>query len=698
MESNYKDKYDILNSVLEFVNTSFTNEMELNELFSELNSKSCMLTKSKISAFFVLDDTTFEFKLAGKYSTVKTLKVTEAFEFFVDKGIIAEVLGSEEKTTIQISNNEVACILPIKNKNMISFLQLLIMDSSNLLVAEQVNVLYKLSSIIVAKYYEKTKKVILPTRTTNIEDNLINQIENLKRGKEELHKIIDSLHEGILIVDKTTNKIKDCNQSALNLISTAKEYLLEKNKDEYFLFFDSLIFKDEIISDEEAILVNKDGKTIPIIYKVNDVIIGDYEYQIVSFLDITERKLMEDKIQQSRFELEFMVEDRTRELLNTNKELEEQIVEREKAQNENLKLVAAIQQTPSLVLITGIDGKIQYANQALCKKSGYELNELLGKTPRIFKSGDLSRSDYEFMWRVLTSGETYKNEFRNKNKNGELYWVSVNISSIKNDFGKIINYLSVQEDITIRKKDELELILAKEKIEKAEKAKSSLLANMSHEFRTPLISILGFSELLESELANEDLKEMINAIQSGGKRLLNSLESVLALSHLESSDLTFNMKEVNLIPIINNAINILIPEARKKNLSITFESSLEEINVSTEESYLTQTINHLIDNAIKFTNQGEVRITLDYVIDKEKDYIQINIADTGIGIAEEEQQIIFEAFRQASEGYNRNYEGFGLGLTIAQKTIQLMAGKITVKSTPKVGSIFTIWIPFSSIK
>ncbi len=698
MEANYKEKYDLLKSILEFVNSFITNEMDMNELISELNSKSCMLTKSKISAFFVLDDTTFEYKLTGKYSTVKTLKITEAFELIIDKGVIAEVLGSEENSTIQISNNEIACILPIKNQSMISFLQLLIMDRNNLIDKEQISILKKLNSFFASKYYEKTKKEIIPLQKTDNEEKLINQIENLKRGTDELHRIIDSLHEGILIVDKSTNKIKDCNQSALRLITITKEALIEKSKDEYFLFFDNQIFKDEIISKEEALLVDAEGKTIPIIYETSDIIIGDYEYQLISFLDITERKLMEDKIQQSRFELEFLVEDRTRELLNMNKELEEQIAEREKAQQENLKLIAAIQQTSSLIFITDVAGKIQYANPAICKKTGYSLLELIGQNPRIFKSGEITNSEYEILWNTLMAGKTYRNEFRNKKKNGEFFWVAVNISPIKDEFGKIINYLSVQEDVTIRKKSELELTLAMEKVEKAEKAKSSLLSNMSHEFRTPLISILGFSELLESELADEDLKDMIFAIQSGGKRLLNSLESVLTLSHLESSYLTFNMSEVNLVPIIDNALKILIPEAKKKNLLLTFESSLEEINVTTEESFLTQTIVHLVDNAIKYTKEGEVKITLDYVIENDNDFILISVQDTGIGIAEEEQQLIFEAFRQASEGYNRNYEGFGLGLTIAQKTIQLMKGKITVKSTPKVGSIFTIWLPFSSIK
>lgn len=697
MHSGYKEKYDSLASVLDYLQQLQESETNANELITRLNAECCKILKCRVSSFFLLNQSTFEFELAGSYTTVKTLEAQRIFDELLETGALPEILANGNNVTRQISAYETAHLVALKNGGMVFALLLLIGDSGFELNDESTSLILSLTGIFALKYFSLNGNKET-TRDTKDNSELLNQINNLRQGAEDLHKIIDSIHEGVFLVDKSSKQIHDANLTAVNLVKVTKENLIGRNKDDFFLFFDNSVFQDEIITKEEALLISSEGDSIPIIHTFSDIMLGDYEYQIISFLDISERKMMEDRIQQSRFELEFQVEERTRELVIINDELQEQILEREKAQKENLKLILAIQQSESLIMITDLEGKIEYANPALCKKSGYSIQELLGSNPRIFKSGDLIVGDYEFLWSTLRSGDSCSMEFRNRKKNGDLYWVNSRVSPVKDDAGKIIKYLAVQEDITDKKTYEEELLFAKAKVEKAEKAKSSLLANMSHEFRTPLISILGFSELLEYDLTEKDQLEMVHAIKSGGKRLLNSLESILLLSHLESSHLNFKMKKINIIPLIHNSIELFASEARGKSLELKFETSLEEILVTTEDKYFTQTLNHLIDNAIKYTLSGEIKVTLDYTIEGSRDYILVSVHDTGIGIAKEDQEIIFEAFRQASEGYNRNYEGFGLGLTVAQKTIHLMDGKITVKSTPKVGSIFTIWLPFSSIK
>jgi len=682
--------------VLKFAQSADVESVD--ELILQLNSSCSSLMKCRLSSLFLLNSTTFEFEQTGSHSSSSSMETLATFNGLLEAGSLAEVLMSGGSFRKQISNQEDVCLVPIKSKEMIFALLLMIVDRKVEYSEDSQLILSTLISIFSMKYFSFSsvsgKTVSDKDRTTS----LLDQIENLKQSRADLHEILDSLHEGIFIVDKSSRQISDVNQTAVTLVGTSKESLLGKNKDDFFLFFDTTMFREEIITSEEALLINTNGITIPIIYTTTDIKLGNDDYQIVSFLDISERKMMEDKIQQSRFELEFIVEERTRELLNTNKELEEEIAKKELAQRENLKLISAVQQTESLIMITDLNSRIEYANPAQCRKTGYSLDELIGNKPSLLKSGDLTEKNYEYLWKKLIVGESCMFEFRNRKKNGELYWVASNILPIKDENGVAINYLSVQEDITERKNTELQMLAAKEKVEKAEKAKSSLLANMSHEFRTPLISILGFSELLEYDLTDKEQIEMVHAIQSGGKRLLNSLESVLLLSHLESSNLNFAMKKVNIIPLIHSSVKLFLSEAHKKFLDLNFETSLEEILVVAEEKYFSQTINHLVDNAIKYTASGEIRITLDYTIENNMDYILISIHDTGIGINEEDQRTIFEAFRQASEGYNRNYEGFGLGLTIAQKTIHLMNGKISVKSKPKEGSIFTIWLPFSAIK
>src|SRR3989339_875147 len=570
MSENYKEKYGSLNSVLRFLQPGSSVSTNANDLISQLNAECSKLTNCRVASFFLLNQTTFEFVLTGTYSSLSSFEARKVFGDLIEAGFLSETLKSGKSTQKQISFYEVAYLIPIKSNEMVFSFLLLIIEKKIILSEETQLVLSALTLIFTLKYFQLSVSNKNTSKESKGKTELIEQINNLKQGTEDLHKIIDSIHEGI---------------------------------------------------------------AVPIIYATSDILIDKYEYQIISFLDISERKMMEDKIQQSRFELEHRVEERTKELGKINYELKNEILERE---------------------------------------------------------------SYKASYNAVRSGEQWTGEHMMKKKNGELIWVYAHISPIKNPAGKIINYLGVQEDITERKLAEEQLFQAKAKVEKAEKAKSALLANMSHEFRTPLISILGFSELLEFELTEKEQIEMIHAVQSGGKRLLNSLENILLLSHLESSNLKFAMKKINVISLLRSSVALYSQEAKQKSLTLEFDSAVREIIITSEEKYLSLIINNLLDNAIKFTINGGIKINAGYSFENNIEYALISVQDTGIGIAPEDQSQIFEAFRQASEGYNRNYEGFGLGLTIAQKTIHLMNGKITVQSTPNIGSIFTIWIPTDS--
>ncbi len=696
MSENYKEKYGSLNSVLRFLQPVPTVSMNVTDLISQLNAECCKLTNCRVSSFFLLNQSTFEFVLTGTYSSLSSVEARKVFGDLIETGFLSETLKLGKSTRKQISFYEEAHLIPMKSNEMVFSFLLLIIDKKIILSEEIQLVLSALTSIFALRYFQLSVGNKNSSKESKGKTELIEQINNLKQGAEDLHKIIDSIHEGIFLIDKSSKLIQDANQTAVNLLCTPKENLIGKERDDFFLFFDNNVFKDEIITKEEALLITAEGNAVPIVYATSDILIDKYEYQIISFLDISERKMMEDKIQQSRFELEHRVEERTKELAKINSELQKQIVEREKAEQENLKLLLAIQQTNSLITITDTDARIEYANDAICTKTGYSLPELLGKTPIIFKAKGLDGENYKASYNAIGSGEQWTGEHMMKKKNGELIWIYAHISPIKNSSGKIINYLAVQEDITERKLAEEQLFQAKAKVEKAEKAKSALLANMSHEFRTPLILILGFSELLEFELTEKEQVEMIHAVQSGGKRLLNSLENILLLSHLESSNLKFVMKKIDAISLIRSSIALYSKEAKQKSLTLEFDSAESEIIITSEEKYLSLIINNLLDNAIKFTTAGGIKINAGYSFENNIEYALISVEDTGIGIAPEDQSLIFEAFRQASEGYTRNYEGFGLGLTIAQKIIHLMNGNITVQSAPQIGSIFTIWIPTDS--
>jgi PAS domain S-box-containing protein len=259
-------------------------------------------------------------------------------------------------------------------------------------------------------------------------------------------------------------------------------------------------------------------------------------------------------------------------------------------------------------------------------------------------------------------------------------------------------FLNIVRDITDKKQITQELIRAKEEAERVNKLKSVFLANMSHELRTPMNGILGFSEILQSVLDNEDARDMAQTIYTSGKRLLNTLNLILDLSRVEANKQEIRLQSVELNKFINKLIKLFEALAAQKGIGLEFKSSVPQLYMLTDSYLLEHVINDLINNAIKFTELGHVTIHLDLFPQDVENCVRIKVADTGIGIPKHQQAFIFDAFRQASEGYERSYEGTGLGLTISRGYVELLGGNITVQSEPGVGSEFCINFPESCLQ
>jgi PAS domain S-box-containing protein len=238
-----------------------------------------------------------------------------------------------------------------------------------------------------------------------------------------------------------------------------------------------------------------------------------------------------------------------------------------------------------------------------------------------------------------------------------------------------------------------ELIEAKETAESMNKLKSSFLANMSHELRTPLIAILGYTEILGMEVDNKVWIEMIDTIMSSGKRLLETLNLILDLSKIEADKLQIKFNELNISDEITETINLLKPVADKKNLYLKSELCDCNIIIKLDKRLFQSIITNLINNGIKYTINGGVTVSLNIFRDKGDSFAEIRVTDTGIGIAKEDQDFVFDEFRQASEGFNRNFEGTGLGLTITKKFVEKMGGTISLESNPANGSTFKVIFP-----
>ncbi len=374
------------------------------------------------------------------------------------------------------------------------------------------------------------------------------------------------------------------------------------------------------------------------------------------------------------------------------------LTERKQAEEMLTKLSISVEQAADSIIITDLNGVIEYANKSFFELTGYSKEEVLGKTPRIVKSGKHNKKYYKKLWDTILSGKTFKGVLINKKKNGELYYSQSTIIPMKDKRGKIINFVNTSKDITTQIKAEEKLKAAKEKAEELNRLKTNFMANMSHELRTPLVGILGFAELIKNESTDSEAKEFAEYIFDSGNRLIKTLSSILDFSKIENNKLKPIFEKVELCTLISKEFMLFTKQAEEKNLDYKLNLKVKSIKLKSDGRLLRAIVNHLIDNAIKYTVKGFVEVEIDKTKDDLAEYCLIKVKDSGIGIKKDSLDIIFEEFRQESEGTNRKYEGSGLGLSIVRKFVALLKGKIEVESKPGKGSCFIIRIPIKLSK
>lgn len=284
-------------------------------------------------------------------------------------------------------------------------------------------------------------------------------------------------------------------------------------------------------------------------------------------------------------------------------------------------------------------------------------------------------------------------EYSYNKKDGSCLFLSLNISKI--DITKNETLLLIIRDITENKKLSNELIDAKEKAEEMNRLKSNFLANISHELRTPLNSILGFASLLIEELESAEHKMMCDRIHQSGKRLLTTLNNIIDLSRIESNKVDSSFSHLNLFESIDLVVKNYKEAVVEKGIFLKTIVKKDNLITFLDENIFQKIVANIISNAIKFTHQGGIFIIIESETINDTHWGIIKIKDTGIGIAKEHYNLIFDEFRQVSEGVIRNFDGSGLGLSITKKFIELMGGTISVESDVGVGSTFIISFPLT---
>ncbi|MBN1198184.1 MAG: response regulator, partial [Bacteroidales bacterium] len=379
----------------------------------------------------------------------------------------------------------------------------------------------------------------------------------------------------------------------------------------------------------------------------------------------------------------------------------------DKLRKEQAYLDQLYQCSSEAILMIDNQGNVQSINKEFSNLFGYPEDEILGKNiDEMIVPKHLSDEGIRNTNRALTN-ERVEMESVRQHKNGMLIDVSILVTPIFFE-GTIVGAYGIYRDITDRKRIEQSLIVAKEKAEESDRLKSAFLSNMSHEIRTPMNAILGFSSLLSDPGATEEeKKEYIEIIRERGNDLMRIISDIIDVAKIESGQLKINIKDCKVNRLLEDihTIFIQIKDKQEKHavqLRTSCQVSDSEFTILTDPQRLRQVITNLVENALKFTEKGEVEFG--YTIKEDFGFgksIEFFIQDSGIGIPEDMHKVIFERFRQVDDSHTRKYGGTGLGLTICKNLAHLMGGELTMESTVGKGTRFTITLPMwtiSSIK
>ncbi|MBF0263951.1 MAG: PAS domain S-box protein [Gammaproteobacteria bacterium] len=372
--------------------------------------------------------------------------------------------------------------------------------------------------------------------------------------------------------------------------------------------------------------------------------------------------------------------------------------DKQKAQHQLEQQKFALDQH-AIVSITNNKGKIIYANDSFCDISGYSKEELIGNTHKLVNSNYHNREFFKNMWTTITSGNVWNGEVRNRTKNGNYYWIAATIVPIVGVDGLAESYIAIRTDITVQKENEKKLFTAKQQAEAANQSKNQFIANMSHEIRTPMNAIIGLTYLTLETALDDKQQSNLEKILDAADNLLKIIESIFDFSKIESGELKNKSAPFNLQDELNKLLVRLNTRCEEKGLKLNLLCNTDKTAFFIGDPILlSKVLNNLTDNAVKFTNSGEVTISVQISDLKESTCkLTFSVQDTGIGMEQNQISHLFEPFSQADASTTRQYEGIGIGLSISKCLVKLMGGDLLVESQEGVGSTFsfTLTLGFS---
>ncbi|MBW3622975.1 MAG: PAS domain S-box protein [Armatimonadetes bacterium] len=356
----------------------------------------------------------------------------------------------------------------------------------------------------------------------------------------------------------------------------------------------------------------------------------------------------------------------------------------------------AFDNAPIGVALVSLDGRWLQVNRALCEITGYSEEELRSMNFRVISHPDDLKTSVEKA-RQLLAGEipNYQIEKRYFHKQGHVIWALINSSLVRDSEGRPLYFIAQIQNISERKEMEEALARARDEALESARMKAEFLANMSHEIRTPLNGIIGMTGLLLDTRLTPEQREYAETVRHSGDALLTIINDILDFSKIEAGKMTLESVDFDLRGVVESVADLLAEQAQSKKIELA-EIIYSDVptRLRGDSGRLRQVLTNLISNAVKFTEEGEVVVS----VTKERDqdgtaWIRFAVTDTGIGISEETQKILFQPFSQADGSTTRKYGGTGLGLAISHQLVEMMGGEIGMESEPGKGSTFWFVVP-----
>lgn len=495
----------------------------------------------------------------------------------------------------------------------------------------------------------------------------------IKKSEEEKAAVLDNA-QAIICKHDLQGYILDINPAAEKLSGYSKKELLGKNlqmliAEEFRQYFD--LYLNEIITNKNANgsfqVLRKDGNKRAWLYQ-NALYENKHgePYIIASAIDITESVKAQNEI-----------------------EKQQQFISQ------------IIENSPNIIYVMNEMCQVVLHNKTFSQYYLCNENESPILDVGILSKGekDIFLGDYETMLE-LKDGEMIRLEGSMPGTDctkDAISWFNVIKKCFKDKKGKKY-ILGIGMDITGRYQIETDLIAANEMVERSLKVKDQFISNMSHEIRTPLNAVIGFTDLLHNTKLDKEQGEYVEIIQSASENLLGLINNILDLSKIESGNLSLENVPVDVKQIVNDAVKILEPKTKEKGIQVRSNIANNiPSKVMGDQLRLSQILFNLMGNAIKFTDKGYVEIGCRMVSgpDDTKEYISFYVKDTGIGVAAEKQDAIFERFTQANTDTERLYGGTGLGLNIAKGIVDMYGGTLKMESMPGKGTTFHFILTFS---